>query len=300
MFVFGYTGSSLEDASQQTTSNTEKTKPVLISIGAEVLPFWFFETPRSDESSVFSIGISDPEIEDSLATIQATHRALLLAGLMMGADISGIFDDYQSESGKKYEEMNKIKNLYHLIGKYFVTDSFRTRFKEKVVLLKFIKDTADTIKFSVFIDYYKSQVESNSGINNFVSISTRYKVDTCKYLYSYEQSGNDFSITSVVNKNQYDIPLGMYQYVKTGTDEREETIYLQHKGLWYGYYQAFIDGLAILTSTIRSRSKTLGQYENQNNQKQLAREIMNNKLIFNIDRVTQTGGKFEISMSAIK
>lgn len=278
----------------------ENSKPILISVGAETMPLWFFEFPASDSGTIYSIGISDPGIDDSTAKFQATHRALLTAGLMMGSDISGVFDDYHSESGKKYEEMNKIRNLFPLVGKYYIADSFNTRFKEKVVLLKFIKNVIDTIRINVSIDYYKSQVESYIGTKNYVSISTKYRVDTCKYLYSYEQNGNDFSIVSIANKRSYEIPLGMYQYFKTGTDEREDIIYLQHKGLWYGYYQAFIDGVALMTSTVRSRSKSLGQVENQDSQKQLAREIMNNKLIFRINKVSPIGGKLEMSMSAIK
>ena len=95
------------------------------------------------------------------------------------------------------------------------------------------------------------------------------------------------------------IPFGMFQYNKKGNND-STTICLQHKGLWYGYFQALMEGLTLQTSLKQSRIKSLGQFENQNSQKQLAREIMNNKLVFRISKVTPICGKLEISVSVIK
>jgi hypothetical protein len=166
-------------------------------------------------------------------------------------------------------------------------------------LVRFEINTKDTIKFNSSVDYYKSQVVSDIGTKIYASITTKYKMDSCKYFYMYEQNGNDFSITTVMNKQLYEIPFGLYQYRKEGADE-SETVYLQHKGLWYGYYLAVLDGLEVQTSILQSKSKSLGQVEKQNIQKQLAREIMNNKLVFRISKVIPIGGKLEISLSVIK
>jgi hypothetical protein len=286
-------------ATQAGFDSIKPEKPIVLTVGTEILPSWFFDMPSEGSDVVYSVGISDPGVDDSIASLQAIHRAVFVAGMMQGVDVSGIFDNYESDNGKKIEEMNKIRKLNPVIGQYFIVDSFKTRFKEKVYLLKLACNAKDTIKINGSVDYYKSEVVSDIGTKDYISITCKYRIDTCKYLYLYEQNGNDFAITSVANKHLNEIPFGMFQYNKKGNND-STTICLQHKGLWYGYFQTLMEEMTIQTSLIQSKIKSLGQVENQNSQKQLARDIINKKLAFRISKVIPVKGKLEISLSVIK
>ena len=233
-----------------------KEKPIIISIGSEILPNWFFNPPPATETEIYSIGIADPAVPEDIAKIQATERALSLVGLMSGTQVSALTDNYQGNNGGKFEEMTKYKGTYPIFGNYSVIDSFTTRFKEKIILLKYQKSKTDSLKIKAEFELYKSQRDANVGTYYISNIIARCKRDTNFIYYKYEQYVNNFQIISIFNKQPIDVPLAMYDYtegLKNTTDSTQKNnIKLPHRGLWQGYIESFMENLSFLSSNIKS------------------------------------------------
>jgi len=82
--------------------NDQPLRKEQFSVGVSELPQWFLNIPVSTDKVSYAIGISDPEMEDSLkAQKQALQRALLQLSLMSGASISGVSDLYNRDSQNK-------------------------------------------------------------------------------------------------------------------------------------------------------------------------------------------------------
>lgn len=282
--------------------NTDK--PVVLEIGAEILPEWFYDTPKSSNSYLYAIGISDPFISDKLSAQQAYQRALFLIDLMTGTEISGVSDNYADRNGKKYEEIDKFKGQLWLIGKISVVDSFYTRFKEKIMLIRFDKMCTDTLKLKSSVDYYKSQIETDAGIYTFVNLTLSFKQDTVFSYYNYVQYGDYFSIKSLFVEQDVEIPNGLYEYTLKNFDSEKSNsnkiVTLPNKGLWFGYLVSFIEELSLKASNLRSLSRSTGQFKQDFEDANLSREIIKNNLSFKINKVTIADNKFGIDISLIK
>ena len=275
-----------------------KESPIILGIGSEPLPNWFFNPPHSTEHEIYSIGIADPAIPVQIAKTQATERALSLIGLMSGTIVSELTDNYNGNNGSKFEEITRFKGTYPLLGQFTIIDSFTTRFKETAVLLKYNNIITDSIKLKVEFEIYKSQHDANSGTYFVSNIIAKCKRDTNFLYYNFKQYVNDFQIVSIINKQLIDIPLAIYEYTEFTKNKADSTknknIRLAHRGLWQGYIESFMESLSVLSSNAKSSTKSLNQIEQQAVTGNIERDISNNKIFFSINKISIFDDKINI------
>jgi hypothetical protein len=273
-------------------------KKIILGVGSETLPGWFFNPPQSTMHEIYTIGITDPAIPDSLANFQAIERALSLVSLMSGTSVSTMSDNFQGQKGTKYEEITKFKGTNSITGHYTIIDSFITRFNEKVLLLKFEKNNTDSIKVKVEFELYRSQMEAGIGTYFTDNIIAKSKRDTNFIYYNYKQHVNDFMIVSLVNKRPVEIPLAIYEYTNglqgTADSVKNNIVKLPHRGLWMGYLQSFMESLSFISSNLKSSAKSLGQIEQQAVTGNISRDISNNKMFFSINKISIFEDKLNI------
>jgi hypothetical protein len=287
-------------------TNTQKDSaaqhPVIISIGAETLPEWFGQIPESKDSDFYAIGISDPKIESRQAVTQAIERAIMQFSLMTGSFMSGVSDTYSGSSGNKYEEVYKCKGNSTLLGKYSITDSFETRFGEKLLLVKFKTTPKDTLSVKTSFDIYKSVMKAPVGWYVYENISMLYKRDTVTMAYQYSKNNDNFSSASVFDREVVDIPMAMYDYEVinggevTASAQDTATIKLAHKGLWCGYFQAMVNSMSVLAANHRSSIKNIDELEQADNTN-LMRNTMNNFIVFSIKKISSLDGNLNIELN---
>jgi len=107
------------------------------------LPDWIINPPQSNDSMVYAIGISEPEMRKDSAFRLAVLRAKAVMALMINSKIIGLADYYVSEKDTKsgdifssdYSEFNKITGVLHFNPKDFkiVEDTFSVN-NEAIVL----------------------------------------------------------------------------------------------------------------------------------------------------------------------
>lgn len=278
-------------------------QPLLLSIGAEILPNWFWNIPSSNSQELYAIGISDPQMESQQkAKLQAIERAKMQIALISGTEVSGITDYYVEASGEK----NKIEENYYYLGKRYIVgsfsiiDSFKTRFGERMLLLKLNKREMDSIPIKIDINRYKSMTKAENGWYTSEKTIFTFLCDTNNFKYEYTQDDRNFSIESLLNRDTINIPLGMYQYSINSMNASDSTfkintINLEHRGLWYGYIQSLINSITLFASNKRSSSKSINHLYNNEN-KSLIRDVSKNNVHFFINKICSQNGNLDINI----
>lgn len=111
---------------------------LLSRVTGQDLPDWFFNPPKSNSNTFYTLGISDPGLTREQATVQAEHRAMLTFSLLQGVEVQGI---EQSESNDLGEEIIEVLSR-SVVSKsyprlYFENvKGFFTSNNEAIVLLK--------------------------------------------------------------------------------------------------------------------------------------------------------------------
>lgn len=264
------------------------------SMGVSELPNWFWNIPESNDSVSYTIGISDPEMEDSIkAGRQALDRALMQQSLMCGAKVSGVSDLYNNNEQNKYEEYYKLISNAFFVGTYCAVDSFITRYREKIVLVKL--DRTSRVQNNLFagIEVYKCITKAEIGWFNSEKINYLLTTDSDKMMYQYVQDENRCQLLSEYNTDTISIPSYQYEYhilsSENINDSEEPVIKLHQKGLWTGYFQAFIEGLQLFSENNKLRLKSLDEicnnYSGRNSTNSLNRLTMNNRILFRIRKI---------------
>lgn len=264
------------------------------SVGVSELPQWFWNIPAATDKKSYAIGISDPEMEDSLkARKQALQRALLQLGLMCGANISGVSDVYNRDLQNKYEEFYKIVGVSCLQGDIMLLDSFKTRYGEMMLLVALGRNKGYRFRIETGIETYKSNTKIDIGWCSSEKINYYARTDSDSMNCEYEQDDGQYNILSVWDKDTISIPAYRYEYksihTETPTDASDSIIKLHRKGLWSGYFQAFINGLQAATANHQSRLKAMTELHNQStgneNLNSISRNVVNSKMAFNIEAI---------------
>ncbi len=128
-----------------------------------LLPEWFFNLPDSKENCMYSIGISDPGMEEENAFELAVLRARCITFLSLFANISNVIDNYTNDqqSGKTEEFTTKYVNYFRItaLGSvdergFEVINQYFTSFNEAIVLLKYTFDEDISENGDTFESYF--------------------------------------------------------------------------------------------------------------------------------------------------
>ena len=274
---------------------------VVIGIGNEALPSFFDPIPSGDENIIYTVGVSDPYANDSVALMQAKARAVLLASVLNGCRFSGVFDNYNNSGNtSKLQELYRIKSAVPLIGSLTIVDSLQTRFNEKILLIKFDKTGKDTLTKEVLIELFKTQRKLDYGTQIDYNIKVEERYNSVDFPYIYTNVDGSFEILSKLDNNKSKVPPGIYQYEQNSSDSTKNVVYLQHKGLWCGILQAFTNELALQASTSKSVNRQVGQNSGDSYMGYLSREILNNAFTSRIIKIFINLDQLQISLTKIQ
>lgn len=281
---------------------TNKIEPnLVIGIGNEALPAFFNPIPSGDENAIYSVGVSDPYANDSVALMQAKARAILLASVFNGCRLSGVFDNYDNSGNTgKLQELYRMKSIAPLIGSFTIVDSLQTRFNEKILLVKIDKTGKDTLTKNILIELFKTQRKLDYGTQIDYNIKVEERYDNVDFSYIYTNVDGSFEIISKLDKNRSKVPPGIYQYEQNSSDSTKNVVYLQHKGLWCGILQAFTNELALQASTSKSVNRQVEQNSGNNQLGYLSREILKNTFTCRIVKIFIDLDQLQISLTKIQ
>lgn len=274
---------------------------LVIGIGNEALPAFFNPIPTSNEDVIYSVGVSDPYANDSVALMQAKARALLLASIFNGCRLSGVFDNYDNSGNTgKLQELYRMKSVAPLIGSLTIIDSLQTRFNEKILLVKIDKTGKDTLIKDVLIELFKTQRKLDYGTQIDYNIKVEERYNNVDFSYIYTNVDGSFEIISKLDKNRSKVPPGIYQYEQNSSDSVKNVVYLQHKGLWCGILQAFTNELALQASTSKSVNRQVDQNSGNNQLGYLSREILKNTFTCRMVKIFIDLDQLQISLTKIQ
>jgi hypothetical protein len=274
---------------------------LVIGIGNEALPTFFNPIPSGDEDVIYSVGVSDPYANDSVALLQAKARAVLLASIFNGCRLSGVFDNYDNSGNTgKLQELYRMKTVAPLIGTFTIVDSLQTRFNERILLVKIDKTGKDTLTRESLIELFKTQRKLDYGTQIDYNIKVEESFNNIVFNYTYTNADGSFEIISKLDNNLSMVPPGIYQYEQNSSDSTKNVVYLQHKGLWCGILQTFTNELALQASTSKSVNRQVDQNSGNNQLGYLSREILKNTFTCRMVKIFIDLDQLQISLTKIQ
>jgi hypothetical protein len=215
------------------------------------LPEWFLNPPVSDNNVFYSIGISDPGIDEKNAYLQAEMRAKYVFNLM---------NAYPLQISSKLESVsNGIFNKNYPKAYFEIVNKSLSKNNEALVLLKITylqfneNEKVDSINIKGLMDRFE---QYQPGITNTISeLSFKIFEDDFLYKYYYQSSSSNDSIkilstidikngNALIEQKKFDITRN-YSYPNytnkvtaskklfPNINTRKCTL---QKGLWYAYF----------------------------------------------------------------
>lgn len=274
-------------SSQDTLSKKQILHPVR-------LPDWLFTIPKSDQNTIYSLGISDPGLDEKLAHKQATMRAKTMVALTSHPKITGIIDNYSGEElvSENDRFITKYENLYRIeSGITASEDQFEqvaydyNSFGEAIVLMQFeftgsalVTDTLNVSADFYWVERQKNTVfetEEKLGLDasfNRLNDSLSQKGST----YSLHTLNNLAEINSMFEGHTISFQYANYRYesldsIQTQEPEPELSQKLNY-GIWKAYVETLTQKIIGLSQSSSFAIRQVGDdYSNEN--KNLSREI---------------------------
>ena len=272
-------------------------------------PDWFFNIPQGKENKLYSIGISDARMNDSLAHDLAVCRALQMGVIFREVEISYASDYFETDTEKHrtyivretYQEMGGFQA--HAIIESFKEVEFEINNNgEAIVLLeiKFAETTSKQNEYQVNVEYFRQDFESSNTRSlesiRFINISSKgylpnfpniknvnYRATNVNGTIVSETSGND----SMINQAGY-----FYHYSNTLSNDFNFTVFQTNadlkKGLWYAYTESVLTSMIKLSKNTGSKMLTVdddfleveSNNELENKNESLSRQVSKNTMFF--------------------
>ncbi|HQL69526.1 MAG TPA: hypothetical protein PLA77_01750 [Bacteroidales bacterium] len=236
------------------------------------VPDWFTSFPLSSEQCVYSVGISEPRMEDTvLARTIAINRALSVAALLHDSKISYASDYFETKSEEHrsfimketYQELAKIESQMHgTQQRYDVIHCETNDNGETLVLIAWYPEESG-VSARICGEYFRQDYE----ISNTRSLETIRSL-----MLSYEGTDkknalkSQFKAVNVNNSMSFEIhfdtievkPKGYY-YTYTGLDKESlnQKAFISdvklEKGLWNAFIEALYTGMIRKTKNYKSQ-----------------------------------------------
>ncbi len=279
------------------------------------LPDWFFYFPKSGEQTIYSIGISDPGMDESSGLALAELRAKSITALLLQPICKSITDYFSDEKSKSNNKEFNIKYInYFNISSTLYSDkehfnsvaSFFTPFNEAIVLLKYTIPESffvsiDTIIVS--IDAYQAERQKFNKFEmdeKYVITGTLQNDSTFSgFSYSFLAINNLIEITSEFNEKEIKFPYINFKY--QGQTQQESLDFDNsagnklNYGLWKSFVEALLQGIVIMSQTGPVSVKQVGDNSQTKNQN-ISREISETTLSFKINCIKINNNRISLSM----
>ncbi len=173
-----------------------------------LLPPWLLEIPKSDDDSLYMLGISEPGMDSLPGYEMATRRALVMLALTGGPDVANIRDYYSAISDNRiagvYIEFTRfMADVNACISCVDVIRTHLTRYDETIVLARMSKtdlnlDDNTEIGLQLHASLYSHLRSSGRSIdmNEKLDMETFFYMDGCEpYGINYQYT----DINRIVN-----------------------------------------------------------------------------------------------------
>ena len=251
-----------------------------------VLPEWFFTFPDLNANCIYSIGVSDPGMEEEEAFKLAMLRAKCFTSLLLNAEISNVIDNYsnnqQSEKTEKFT--TKFVNYFRISAqgtfdkeKFEVVNQYFTSFNEAIVVLKYAvndstTDVSDSLK--VVLDVYQAERQK---YNKF-EMEEKYETSGIlssngsdeSFYYSFQSLNNLFEITSSYNEKKLHFPYFHFRYQGQMQDHsvtmNNSISSKLNYGLWKAFLEVFLQNILLLSQPNAVKIEKVGDDYTSKNQ----------------------------------
>lgn len=254
---------------------------ILVPLFSQIhdVPEWFEHIPQSRYGEVYSVGISDPRMNNpELAEEIAIHRALTLAVLMDEMTIFYVSDYFETRTEEhrwyivtqKNQEMSKINAASYIDStRYEIIHSEKNTNDEHLVLIKYFplpsKDTNFYVTGKFFRqDFEVSNTRAMESIKTF-NLETEWHSETkkepIKTKFRLTDVNNSVSTQIFFNNTEIKPPGYSYRYFETKNLEFNIANYQYgsnlNNGLWIAYLESFVQSVNRLSRNYSSRLGTV-------------------------------------------
>ena len=153
------------------------------------------------------------------------------------------------------------------------------------------------------VEVYRSNTKIEIGWCSSAKVNYFAETDSCKTYYESSQDEPNFQLISVFNSDSICIPAYRYEYKVMKPDslgnKYDSVIKLHQKGLWFGYFQSFLEGLQMTASNNRSNLKSMDELHSNSKGKYnintINRDIVQNNMSFCIQKIETPYNQFKIT-----
>ena len=243
------------------------------------LPGWVTSIPKSNAKKIYSIGISDPKMDEEQAYQLALLRAKAMLAIFHQCTVQQAIDLYKSDRQdgvniytEKLEKLSKIYSKYildttriEIVNKKYTSDM------EAIVLIREVMTRPDTCKFKdtikvesvSFLQEIRIDEASKSASNfSMAAIEVKGKTgDSFKFYFDCVDENNvDVSIASTF-QDTIEANTSTMQEYKNSTERNIDPAKYggysnMKKGIWKAYLDAVLQNIISTSNMLTSKNKT--------------------------------------------
>jgi len=269
------------------------------------VPAWFVNPPVSNGNEVYAIGISDPEMDTTLALSMSIYRAQIMANVLFKSTTQLLCDFYLNEIDKTsdivYEHFTRINSSMPLDGNFEIVESFKNNYDETVVLIKYYpkidlpQDQVNSIKLELF--------RGEVNIANKVSFESTYELivkshsgaNVDSMFYQLTDLGNRYDVLSTYENVKKTVPIYTLAYSGIPSNDSVQLCYFTH-GLWKEYFKSV---MSFIISKAREKPENISQLSDayqRNTLEKLTRGISVNKMRFVVTGMSFSDNKLNVAL----
>ncbi|MCB0804610.1 MAG: hypothetical protein KDC05_02370 [Bacteroidales bacterium] len=292
---------------------SENIEPVDFVVHPVNLPDWLVQYNSGDGVDLFSLGISDPGMEENLAKQQAIFRAKTVACFLTNPSIQTVSENYTADLVKKTDPdfVEKFINYFRVLSAnsfnsddenpvYYDYNSFR----EAIVVIRI--DLPGTGSDSIFCVGNVYQAERTTG--SVMQMDQRHEIFgmlkqdntvNARYAYSIHSINQKDEITSKLNNSQIEFPYRNFKYtVKQNSVEHSNSPEKLSCGLWKAFITALLQEMHLAMQNNPVSVKQVGDVYDGSS-KNLARESGKSNRSFSINNLHIYNNQLSVTLGFI-
>lgn len=278
-------------------------------IPPQTVPEWFINPPTGNESTIYSIGISDPEMDTTEGMEQALFRAEIMANIFRKSTTQLLCDFFTNELNQSsdivFEHFARVSSkLPAQKGNYEILNTYRNRFDETLVLIKYIppkRIKANQLQ-TIRLELYRSEVETSSS-GEYESIYELlvqpYSVEEpIPAFFQITEFGKRSEVISGINKSEKKVPIYSLKYKGIPMTDSTQTCFLSH-GLWKDYYKSVLVKILDKAREKPENISFLGDNFNNESYQKLTRGVSINKMQFIVTEIKANQNQLNVSLKEV-
>jgi hypothetical protein len=269
------------------------------------VPNWLVNIPTSNKGEIYSIGISDPEMDSASAINMAIYRAQIMANVFNNSITQLLCDFFMNESTNTsdivYEHFSRINAKIPIDNTFEIIKTYTNDFDETMVLIKYhlIKRQKAKNQHRIIFELYKNEIESASfgEMESIYEISVKANSNTepNPMLYQLTEFGKRSDVLSVTDDKEHSIPIYSLKYTGIPSTDSVEFCHFSH-GLWKEYFKSV---MIVILSKAREKPeniKYLSDTYNRNSLQKTTRGISINKMRFILTGITVSNNQINVNL----